>query len=146
MAQLDIRVSNNHPFVGKSFFSRNHEFYSFSELTHQFGYFKFDTNELSSITRLSQYIRLALNTNAKTVVEFIQRAWRLPNPDLIISVTGGGKQCNMSPHLRKAFQRGLVAAAATTSKTEIDIGETMSTVVHVNRCLVNHSWCQCGCD
>lgn len=56
-----------------------------------------------------------------TVVEFIQRAWRLPTPDLIISVTGGGKQCTMSPHLRKAFQRGLVAAAATTSKTKIGL-------------------------
>lgn len=94
--------------------------FAFSELTNQFGYFKFDTNELSSITRLSQYIRLALNTNATTVVEFIQRAWRLPNPDLIISVTGGGKQCSMSPHLRKTFQRGLVAAAATTSKLTMD--------------------------
>jgi transient receptor potential cation channel subfamily M protein 2 len=48
----------------------------------------------------------------------MQRGWRLPTPDLIISVTGGGKQCNMSTHLRKAFQRGLVAAAATTSKTK----------------------------
>ncbi len=75
-------------------------------------------NEISSVTRLSQYIRLALETNAKTVVEFMQRAWRLPTPDLIISITGGGKQCNMSTHLRKTFQRGLVAAAATTSKNE----------------------------
>lgn len=87
------------------------------ELTNQYGYLKFDSNELSSVTRLSQYIRLALGTNAKTVVEFLQRAWRLPTPDLIISVTGGGKQCNMSTHLRKTFQRGLVTAAATTSKT-----------------------------
>ncbi len=88
------------------------------ELTDQYGYLKFDFNDLSSVTRLSQYIRLALGTNAKTVVEFMQRGWRLPTPDLIISVTGGGKQCNMSTHLRKTFQRGLVAAAATTSKNK----------------------------
>lgn len=87
----------------------------FRELANQYGYLKFDDSELSAITRLSQYIRLALDTNAKTVVEFMQRAWRLPTPDLIISVTGGGKQCNMSTHLRKTFQRGLVTAAATTS-------------------------------
>lgn len=73
---------------------------------------------MSTVTRLSQYIRLALETNAKTVVEFMHRGWRLPTPDLIISVTGGGKQCNMSTHLRKTFQRGLVAAAATTSKNK----------------------------
>jgi hypothetical protein len=91
-------------------------FWFFRKVTDQYGYLKFDFNELSSFTRLSQYIRLALGTNAKTIVEFMQRGWRLPTPDLIISVTGGGKQCNMSTHLRKTFQRGLVAAAATTSK------------------------------
>lgn len=97
----------------------DHYFSFFSQRTNQFGYLRFDLNESSSTTRLSQYIRLALNTNAKTVVEFIQRAWRLPTPDLIISVAGGGKQCNISPHLRKTFQRGLVTAAATTSKSKI---------------------------
>lgn len=84
-------------------------------MTKQYGYIKFNENELDSTTRLSQYIRLALQTDAKTVIEFIQHAWRLPTPDLIISVTGGGKQCNMSTHLRKTFQRGLVVAAGTTS-------------------------------
>ncbi len=90
----------------------------YSEITSQYGYLKFDFNELSSVTRLSQYIRLALGTNAKTIIEFMQRGWRLPNPDLIISITGGGKQCNMSARLKKAFQRGLVAAAVTTSRNE----------------------------
>lgn len=47
----------------------------------------------------------------------MQHGWCLPTPDLIISVTGGGRQCHMSTHLRKIFQRGLVVAAATTSKT-----------------------------
>ncbi len=77
---------------------------------------KFDENPLNSKTRLSQYIRLALQTDATTVVEFMKTGWRLPTPDLIISVTGGGKQCQMSAHLRKTFQHGLVVAAATTSK------------------------------
>ncbi len=86
-------------------------------MTTQYGYLKFDEDELDSTTRLSQYIRLALQTNATTVVEFMQYGWRLSTPDLIISVTGGGKQCNMSAHLRKTFQHGLAVAAATTSKT-----------------------------
>ena len=51
------------------------------------------------------------------LVEFLQEGWRLPSPDLIISITGGGKHCKMSLHLRKTFQRGIVAAAATTSNT-----------------------------
>lgn len=112
------------------FCSIEHHFSFFSGRTNQFGYLRFDLSESSSTTRLSQYIRLALNTNAKTVVEFIQRAWRLPTPDLIISVTGGGKQCTMSPHLRKAFQRGLVAAAATTSKPKIESRSECSDVYY----------------
>jgi hypothetical protein len=49
----------------------------------------------------------------------MQSGWRLPPPDLIISVTGGGKRCNISAHLQKTFQRGLVVAASTTSKSHI---------------------------
>lgn len=94
-------------------------FFFSSELTRQYGYLKFDENDLDSTVRLPQYIRLALRTDAKTVVEFMQHGWNLPIPDLIISVTGGGRQCQMSAHLRKIFQRGLVVAAATTSKTWI---------------------------
>ena len=113
------------------------------EITNQYGYLKFDFNELSSVTRLSQYIRLALQTNAKTVVEFMQRGWRVPTPDLIISVTGGGKQCNISRHLRKTFQRGLVAAAATTSKNKDLIRNKK---ILFCRCMVNHSGNECRCD
>jgi hypothetical protein len=80
---------------------------------------KFDENELDSSTRLSQYIRLSLETQAETIVKFMQEGWKLPSPDLIISVTGGAKNCDMSARLRKVFQRGLVAAAITTSKIHL---------------------------
>lgn len=86
------------------------------QLTQQFGYMKFDHNELTTDTRLSQYIRLSLETSAETVVRFLRDGWCLPTPDLIISVTGGAKSFEMSTRLRKIFQRGLVAAAVTTSK------------------------------
>ena len=87
-----------------------------NEVTEQYGYLKFDENEVKSSTRLSQFIRLSLDTNAETVVKFIQQGWGLPSPDLIISVTGGAKNFDMSARLKKIFQRGLVAAAITTSK------------------------------
>ena len=86
------------------------------ELTTHYGYLKFDDNVLDSTTRLSQYMRLALQTSAETAVEFMRSGWQLPTPDLIISVTGGGRQCKISAHLQKTFQRGLVAAAAATSE------------------------------
>ena len=82
---------------------------------------KFDELPLDSNARLSQYIRLKLDTNADVVVKFMLQGWGLPTPDLIISVTGGAKHCDMSARLRKIFQRGLVAAAVTTSKKIIDV-------------------------
>ena len=102
-------VKITHPF---SYFI----FLFFSEITKEYGYLKFDEDALDQSTRLSQYIRLALHTDPKKVVEFLQQGWCLPKPELVISVIGGGKRCKMSVHLRKTFQRGLVAAAATTSK------------------------------
>jgi hypothetical protein len=76
---------------------------------------KFTDDDLDGTTRLSQYIRLALKTNAGTVVKFMKEAWGLRTPDLIISITGGAKHSELSARLRKAFQVGVVSAAATTS-------------------------------
>lgn len=112
---------------------------SSSELTDQYGYLKFDRNEVKCNTRLSQYIRLAYQTDPYSVVKFLERAWNLPRPDLIISVTGGGRRCRMSAHLRKTFQRGLVLAASTTSNQPRSL--LLSKVISCSicaRCLVNH--------
>jgi hypothetical protein len=48
----------------------------------------------------------------------MREGWRLPTPDLIISITGGAKRFELPARLRKAFQLGLVSAAATTSKSK----------------------------
>ncbi len=79
---------------------------------------KFDEHEPDKSTRFSQYIRLALKTDAAVVVQFMREAWRLPTPDLIISVTGGGKHFELPARLRKAFQLGIVSVAATTSRSK----------------------------
>ena len=114
------------------------------QLTQQFGYMKFDHHELTSDTRLSQYIRLSLDTSAETVVRFMRDGWCLTTPDLIISVTGGAKSFDMSTRLRKIFQRGLVAAAVTTSK-QISYQSFEHCFLLLHRCLVNHCRHQCWC-
>ncbi|CAF4333537.1 unnamed protein product [Adineta steineri] len=101
---------------------------------------KYDENELDSNTRLSQYIRLNLETNAETVVKFMQQGWRLPTPDLIISITGGAKQFDMSARLRKIFQRGLVAAAVTTNAWLITAGTNTGVVKEVGEALNNYRY------
>ena len=95
-----------------------------SSLTDHFGYVKFGDREFKSNIRLSQYLRLALKSDSRKVVEFLRSGWCLSKPDLILSVTGGGQRCRMSTHLRKTFQRGLVAAAATTSNSSFQRGKS----------------------
>ncbi|CAF1309475.1 unnamed protein product [Adineta steineri] len=121
--KLNIRQSNNN-----------------SELTNDYGYIKFGEDDIDIDTRLSQYIRLALQTNARTIVEFLKSGWRLPTPDLIISVTGGGKRCQMSTHLRRTFQRGLVVSAATTNAWLITAGTNTGVVKLVGEALNNYRY------
>ncbi|CAF1637673.1 unnamed protein product, partial [Adineta ricciae] len=111
-----------------------------NELTTDFGFLKFDENELDSSTRLSEYIRLSLNTSAETVVKFMKDGWALPNPDLIISVTGGAKSFEMSARLKKVFQRGLVAAAVTTKAWLITAGTNAGVVKEVGEALNNYRY------
>ncbi|UJR27965.1 hypothetical protein I4U23_009223 [Adineta vaga] len=116
------------------------QFDSPTELTQQYGYMKFDDNELDSNARLSQYIRLSLTTSADAVVKFMLQGWGLTIPDLIISVTGGAKNCDMSARLRKVFQRGLVAAAVTTNAWLITAGTNAGVVKEVGEALNNYRY------
>ncbi len=51
------------------------------------------------------------------IVNLIRYGWKLPSPQLIISVTGGAHLFKLAtPRIRYAFQRGLIAAAVTTGK------------------------------
>ena len=115
------------------------------QLLKQYGFIKFNENELDYTTRLSQYIRLALKTDAEKVVQFIKEAWHLPTPDLIISITGGAKHCDLSARLRKNFQVGIVSAAATTSKITIFFSQYFHKNRFLYRCMDNHSWNKCRC-
>ncbi|CAF3943375.1 unnamed protein product [Rotaria sordida] len=109
-------------------------------ITQQYGFMKFDEDELDATTRLSQYIRLSLKTNAHTVVNFMQQGWGLPKPDLIISVTGGAKSFDMSARLRKIFQSGLISAAITTNAWLITAGTNAGVVKEVGEALNNYRY------
>lgn len=54
---------------------------------------------------------------AAEIVDFMRNAWKLPIPELIISVTGGAKFFNISsPRMRNAFQQGLISAVMATGE------------------------------
>ncbi|CAF1451499.1 unnamed protein product [Rotaria sordida] len=123
--QLHIRESNDSP-VGT--------------LTRQYGFMKFNDDELDETTRLSQYIRLALVTDAETVVKFMKDAWCLRTPDLIISIAGGATRFDLSARLKKAFQLGLVSAAATTNAWIITAGKNTGVVKVVGEALSKYRY------
>ncbi len=60
---------------------------------------------------------LSPTTPAAQLVDFMRKAWKIPLPELIISVTGGARLFKLTnPQLRSTFQKGLVSAAVNTSK------------------------------
>ncbi len=60
---------------------------------------------------------LSPTTPAAQLVDFMRKAWKIPLPELIISVTGGARLFKLTnPQLRSTFQKGLVSAAINTSK------------------------------
>ncbi|CAF3362365.1 unnamed protein product [Rotaria sp. Silwood1] len=109
-------------------------------ITRNYGFMKFDENKLDATSRPSEYIRLSLETSAETVVKFMKQGWRLPKPDLIISVTGGAKNFDMSTRLKKIFQSGLVSAAITTNAWLITAGTNAGVVKEVGEALNNYRY------
>ncbi|CAF4396515.1 unnamed protein product [Rotaria socialis] len=54
-------------------------------------------------------------SQATKIVNFIRNKWKLPVPELIISITGGAQHFKFaSPRVRNAFQKGLISAAMNT--------------------------------
>ena len=53
---------------------------------------------------------------AKRIVDLMRHGWKLPSPQLLISVTGGAGLYKLPPRIQYAFQRGLMTAAVTTGK------------------------------
>jgi hypothetical protein len=117
------------------------KYFSNDQLTEEYGLMKFDNDELDSNTRLSYYIRLALNTTPDKIITLIKDGWHLPSPNLIISITGGAKNFHMSPKLRKNFQQGLIEAAVTTSI----FNRFLFFLKFVLRCMDYNSWNKCWC-
>ncbi|XP_063693719.1 transient receptor potential cation channel subfamily M member-like 2 isoform X10 [Bolinopsis microptera] len=70
-------------------------------------------------THQPDYVRISddmLNKKSGTmrVMELLETRWRLPKPNLLISVTGGAQDFHCPPELEKRFKRGLAKAAKST--------------------------------
>ncbi|CAF1455960.1 unnamed protein product, partial [Rotaria sordida] len=61
------------------------------------------TSSIPSQTQVAEYI-----------VGLMRHGWKLPSPQLLISVTGGTGRYELPKRIQSAFQRGLMTAAVTT--------------------------------
>jgi transient receptor potential cation channel subfamily M protein 2 len=50
------------------------------------------------------------------MMKLLTEVWGLQPPNLLISVTGGAKEINMSNILKEAFKKGLLKTAQTTGQ------------------------------
>ena len=65
--------------------------------------------------REAQFVRVSDTTSSSSLSQFLEKFWRLPRPDVLISVTGAADSILLTSQLRRVFDRGLAAAAAMTN-------------------------------
>ena len=66
-------------------------------------------------SRTAYFIRLSDTTSSMMLSHFLEKYWRLPRPDVLISVTGSAASLHLTSQLQRVFDRGLASAAAMTN-------------------------------
>lgn len=69
---------------------------------------------LASLRKPAPFLTVSDEVDSLGLLRFLEKFWRLPAPELIISVTGGAQDFALSPPLLAMFNRGLSAAATST--------------------------------
>ena len=66
-------------------------------------------------SRVARFIRVSDTTSCAALSHFLEKFWRLPRPDVLISVTGSAATLTLTANLQRVFDRGLAMAAAMTN-------------------------------
>eukprot|EP00736_Rhodelphis_marinus_P002900 Rmarinus@m.18823 len=90
-------------------------------------------NFLSDRMKSAQYVRVSEETDPKDVVQLMYEYWRLPRPQLVISVTGGAQDFDLKPSLRHAFMRGLMRTATSTKAWIISGGSDAGVMQYIGQ-------------
>ena len=75
----------------------------------------FGTVSFLSGTSAAKWIRISDTTSVGALAHFMEKFWRLPRPDVLISVTGSAASLQLTSTLQRVFDRGLATAAAMTN-------------------------------
>lgn len=87
----------------------------------------------------AKYVRASCDTHPSKLFELMTEKWELCVPSLLISVTGGAKNFNISPRLKTQFGRGLVKAAQNTGAWIITGGTHAGVMKHVGEAIRDFS-------
>ena len=89
--------------------------------------------------RAAKYIVLSETSSTGLLSKFVEGFWGVSKPEVLISVTGGARDFELSPPLARAFKSGLVEAA-TSSRGWIVTGGTDPGVMKLvgDACLESH--------
>ncbi|XP_063806645.1 transient receptor potential cation channel subfamily M member 2-like [Pseudophryne corroboree] len=87
----------------------------------------------------AKYVRASSDTAPSVLYDLMTQQWGLSAPSLLISVTGGAKNFNISPMLKTQFSRGLVSAAESTGAWIITGGTHAGVMKHVGEAVRDFS-------
>ena len=92
--------------------------------------------------KTAPFITVADTTSATLLSNFIEKYWKLPRPEVLISVTGGAQDFELSPPLQRVFDRGLANAATATNAWVVTGGTDTGVMKLVASALVEqHAKC-----
>ncbi|RDD40557.1 Transient receptor potential cation channel trpm [Trichoplax sp. H2] len=84
----------------------------------------------------AKYARVSHNSKPKDLLKLLIDHWKLPIPNLIISVTGGAKNFKLNQRDQEIFNRGLIKAGQSTGAWILTGGTNIGVVKAVGRAII----------
>uniref|UniRef100_A0AAV2J7V9 TRPM SLOG domain-containing protein n=1 Tax=Knipowitschia caucasica TaxID=637954 RepID=A0AAV2J7V9_KNICA len=89
--------------------------------------------------KTAKYVRVSSDTEPELLYELLTEQWKLPPPNLLISVTGGAKNFYLRARLKNMFHRGLIKVAQTTGAWILTGGTNTGVMKHVGQAVRDHA-------
>ncbi|XP_023136566.3 transient receptor potential cation channel subfamily M member 2 isoform X1 [Amphiprion ocellaris] len=86
-----------------------------------------------------KYARVSTDTSPEDLYHLLTELWKLPPPNLLISVTGGAKNFYLKTRLKNMFHRGLIKVAQTTGAWIITGGTHAGVMKHVGQAVRDYA-------
>ena len=86
------------------------------------------------------------STSVGLLAHFLEKFWKLPRPDVLLSVTGSAASLQLTSTLQRVFDRGLANASAMTNAwiftggTDSGVMKLVGEVCRRPRTMPRHAW------